>query len=104
MPRRGRAPDHPHLTVGPCRQGDNPWMFGTWCSSAREEMDAAFRAAMQREIAAGTEHCATSPSTCFGTKAPRVLGPEDFASHKDVSVPPRGKRAGELEAVSQCAK
>jgi hypothetical protein len=70
MPRRGRRPDHPHLVVGPCRAGDNPWIYGTWCSSAREEMDANFRAAVQREIAAGTENCATAPSTCFGTKQP----------------------------------
>ena len=36
----------------------------------RQEMDAQFRLAMSAAIEAGAEHCATEPSTHFGTRAP----------------------------------
>ena len=36
----------------------------------RQEMDAQFRLAMSAAIESGAEHCATEPSTHFGTRAP----------------------------------
>jgi hypothetical protein len=43
---------------------------GHWWSADRIEMDAQFRLAMSTAIEAGLEHCATEPSTHFGTRAP----------------------------------
>jgi hypothetical protein len=44
--------------------------IGFWSSIAREAMDAQFRLAMTAAIECGAEHCTTSPSTHFGTRAP----------------------------------
>ena len=43
---------------------------GFWTRYDRQEMDAQFRLAMSAAIEAGAEHCATEPSTHFGTRAP----------------------------------
>ena len=43
---------------------------GFWSSIDRVEMDAQFRLAMSAAIEVGAEHCATEPSTHFGTRAP----------------------------------
>ena len=43
---------------------------GYWTEIDRLEMDAQFRLAMSAAIEAGAEHCATEPSTHFGTRAP----------------------------------
>ena len=45
---------------------------GYWSSIAREAMDAQFRLAMSAAVESGLEHCATEPSTHFGTRAPIV--------------------------------
>ena len=44
--------------------------LGYWFAADRVEMDAQFRLAMTAAIEAGFEHCATTPSTHFGTRAP----------------------------------
>ena len=44
--------------------------IGYWTEIDRLEMDAQFRLAMSAAIEAGAEHCATEPSTHFGTRAP----------------------------------
>jgi predicted CoA-binding protein len=44
--------------------------IGFWSQLDREEMDAQFRLAMTTAIECGAEHCATEPSTHFGTRAP----------------------------------
>ena len=67
MPRR-RAPAHfPSKAASGLRPGDHIWKIGCWATEEREAQDAAFRAAMER---AG--YSATSPSTCYGTRAPIV--------------------------------
>jgi hypothetical protein len=43
---------------------------GQWDMIALEEMGALFRAALSAAVEAGLEHCPTSPSTSFGTRAP----------------------------------
>ena len=47
-----------------------PGRVGLLDSIDRLEMDAQFRLAMTAAIEAGAEHCATEPSTHFGTQAP----------------------------------
>ena len=44
--------------------------IGYWTTIDRVEMDAAFRLAVSSAVEAGLEHCATEPSTHFGTRAP----------------------------------
>ena len=44
--------------------------IGFWTTFDREAMDAAFRLAMTTALESGLEHCATEPSTHFGTRAP----------------------------------
>jgi hypothetical protein len=44
--------------------------IGLWTTFDREAMDAAFRLAMTTALESGLEHCATEPSTHFGTRAP----------------------------------
>ncbi len=44
--------------------------IGYWTTFDREAMDAQFRLAMTTAIECGAEHCATEPSTHFGTRAP----------------------------------
>jgi hypothetical protein len=44
--------------------------LGCWTTVEREMQDAAFRLAMSNAVECGLEHCATEPSTHFGTRAP----------------------------------
>jgi hypothetical protein len=61
---------HPGIVVGACLPCDNAWKVGFWEFGEREKQDAAFRSAMERAIADGTERCPTMPSTCYGTRCP----------------------------------
>jgi hypothetical protein len=83
MPRRYAHHKGQSLDISTPRPNELLWQVGQWPSSARFDMDAAFRAAVLRAVANGEERCVTQVSTAFGTKAPRVVGPEDFAGHKD---------------------
>ena len=53
-----------------CEPSPKDGRDGYWTSIDRQEMDAQFRLAMSAAIEAGAEHCATEPSTHFGTRAP----------------------------------
>jgi hypothetical protein len=46
--------------------------MGYWTEVDRVAMDDAFRLAVCTAVESGLEHCATSPSTHFGTRAPIV--------------------------------
>jgi hypothetical protein len=43
---------------------------GYWHALEMRRMDDKFRKAMATAIKSGAEHCATEPSTHFGTRAP----------------------------------
>jgi hypothetical protein len=50
-------------------EGD-PAPGGQWQIWELVKMDLAFRAAMSKAVADGSERCATSASTSFGTRRP----------------------------------
>ena len=53
-----------------CEPSPKDGRDGFWTQYDRQEMDAQFRLAMTAAIECGAEHCATEPSTHFGTRAP----------------------------------
>ena len=67
MTRQVRDPDT--LAAVPPSQAELT-RVGYWNTFDRLEMDAAFRLAVSGAVEAGLEHCATEPSTHFGTRAP----------------------------------
>jgi hypothetical protein len=48
----------------------NQFGFIGFVGETRREMDLRFQAALRAAVAAGTETCATSPSTEMGTRHP----------------------------------
>jgi hypothetical protein len=63
-----RDPDKVYTSKQPSPAEFN--RIGYWTAVDREEMDAQFRLALTAAIECGAEHCTTSPSTHFGTRAP----------------------------------
>ena len=73
MTKNNRAykdPDLIYAGAGYALSGKELKRIGQWDATALAEMDSKFQAAMTSAITSGAEHCATSPSTHFGTRCP----------------------------------